>query len=172
MKIFIALPSGSTRDKVLAALSAGIALDFEDHDKSPAPIFHYGTRDGAQLFFNNNFLLRTIGPRSTTFTIHHYNDLMKNRSFEPLGIMVFSNNRLFKLALHARWHGMGIGEEILVSLLKTLNAPLILSSDESLKGIKSNLGITDCAEMSAVNSLEQKALESITVKRLSNSWNL
>lgn len=158
--------------KILISLSSGIALDFEDHDMSYAPIFHYGVRDGVKVFFNNHFLLRGVGTRSTAYTIHHSSDLMKNRSFEPLGILEFVDNVITSLTLKQVWHGMGIGEEIVTSLLKTLNSPLRLSGHESLTGIKRNLGVAELLLPSDISILEEKASSCNKGNRLSNSWGL
>jgi len=158
--------------KISVSLSAGVTLDFEDHDKSAAPIFHYGVRDGVRVFFNNNFLLRAEGPVSKTFSIHHRADLMKNRSFEPLGTLDLAQNRVYKIELLPIWAGMGIAEELVVSLLKTFNEPLALSRHSCLQSVRNNLGVDEYLWLDNLSELEIRAVSCRTKERVSNSWSV
>jgi len=138
--------------------------DLEDLDKSPVPIFHFGrTNMATTVFFNYNYLLRggrrishdtvTLPNNVLRYLIFRSDDLMRNRSAKPLGyfdLVVDDRHKVRDiLGIYRAWVDddhldLGIREEIITSLLKTLEHGLTVHSfDENVLRVLKNLNTID-----------------------------
>ena len=172
-----ALPLMSKILVPIPSLSSGFFVDQEDRDKSAAPVFHTGVREGVSVFFNTHFLLRGVKPRIHAYTIHHYADLMKNRSFEPLGMVRLDLSTvvptLLSITVDPEWTNMGIEEELIVSLLKTFKTTLVVKDTEgTLKGALRKLGVGNLIRQGQVQNLVQIVKTLADSARVPNSWKL
>ncbi len=169
MKLWVSMSAAMYLDMLeqnLEHINADIEQDvdpvFEDLDKSPIPVFHFGrTTMCSSVFFNYNYLLRggrhmsqkDVPDNVLRYFIFRSDDLIKNLSSAPLGFLdlIVDNSHhvrdvlgIYRAFVTDEFMDIGVREEIITSLVKTVEHALdVHTVDENVLRVLSNLGATD-----------------------------